>query len=206
MKNQLSSIWTEVSKRRKWTFPAASGIALLLIIGVMISTSSRSDNTPPRPRREGPGLADPTAPPAGQSSATVAAVEVEPLGQAGAVTPTVTPTGLVIGSDGRPILPARGQSSPRTVRPGSAYGGAPMTTRAFASDAEDCSIGITSKPWAQVWIDGRSTGRKTPIDHLKVACGNRKLTLRRPDQDLERIVMLKVLPGIPYRGDYDLQR
>ncbi len=69
----------------------------------------------------------------------------------------------------------------------------------------DCSIRISSKPWAEVWIDGKNTGRKTPIDNMKVACGTHKLELKRPDQDIEQMEMLNVVAGKPYRGNYDLE-
>jgi hypothetical protein len=68
-----------------------------------------------------------------------------------------------------------------------------------------CSIRISSRPWAEVWIDGKNTGRKTPVDNLEVACGSRKLELKRPDKDIEQMEMLNVVPGKPYRGDYELE-
>jgi len=71
--------------------------------------------------------------------------------------------------------------------------------------ATECSIKISSRPWAQVWLDGKNTGRKTPIDKLKVPCGTRKLELKRPDKDIEQMEMLDVLPGKPYRGSYELE-
>jgi hypothetical protein len=40
---------------------------------------------------------------------------------------------------------------------------------------------------------------------MKVACGTRKLELKRPDQDIEQMEMLNVVPGRPYRGNYDLE-
>jgi serine/threonine-protein kinase len=71
--------------------------------------------------------------------------------------------------------------------------------------ASDCTIRISSKPWAEIWIDGKNTGRKTPVDNMKIACGTRKLELKRPDQDMEQMEMLKVVPGKPFRGNYELE-
>jgi hypothetical protein len=69
----------------------------------------------------------------------------------------------------------------------------------------DCSIRIASRPWAEVWIDGKNTGRKTPIDNLKVSCGSHKLELKRPDKDIEQMEMLQLVPGKPYVGSYELE-
>jgi hypothetical protein len=70
---------------------------------------------------------------------------------------------------------------------------------------EGCSVRISSQPWAEVWLDGKNTGLKTPVENLKVSCGTHKLELKRPDKDILQMEMLKVAPGRPYRGSYELE-
>jgi hypothetical protein len=95
------------------------------------------------------------------------------------------------------------------VKPSTPGPSAPATPSASRSlpgvGPNDCTIRISSRPWAEVWIDGKNTGRKTPIDNLKVACGARKLELKRPDKDIEQMEMLQVVPGKPYLGSYELE-
>jgi hypothetical protein len=76
---------------------------------------------------------------------------------------------------------------------------------AARGSATDCALRITSKPWTEIWIDGKNTGRRTPVDDLKVPCGQRKLQLKRPDKGIEQMEMVKVVPGKPYQGTYDLR-
>ena len=66
-------------------------------------------------------------------------------------------------------------------------------------------VRIVSKPWAQVWIDGKNTGKHTPVDGLKVPCGTRKLELKRPDKGIEQMEMLNIVPGQVYQGHYELE-
>jgi len=89
----------------------------------------------------------------------------------------------------------------------SATGSNPGTSKRAATPgaAEGCSVRISSQPWAEVWLDGKNTGLKTPIESLKVSCGAHKLELKRPDKDILQMEMLKVAPGKPYRGSYELE-
>jgi serine/threonine protein kinase len=90
--------------------------------------------------------------------------------------------------------------------PGSRSPGSPAAPPSMkAPSIAECSIRVYSRPWAEVWIDGKDTGRKTPVENLKVACGKRKLELKRPDKDIEQMEMLNVVPGKPSRGNYELE-
>ena len=101
-------------------------------------------------------------------------------------TAALTPSRPVAAADPGPA-PAPSQARPPTGGPG------------------DCSVHIVSKPWTQVWIDGKDTGLRTPVDNLKVPCGMRKLQLKRPDKDIEQMEMLNVVAGKPFQGKYDLK-
>jgi hypothetical protein len=65
---------------------------------------------------------------------------------------------------------------------------APRTPRPVRVEAEeeggDAAFGtlvINSLPWARVFIDGRDTGRNTPVPSLRVRAGRREIGLRTPD-------------------------
>jgi hypothetical protein len=62
-----------------------------------------------------------------------------------------------------------------------------------------CRISIGSKPWAQVWIDGKNTGRHTPILNYKIACGERTLTLRNAELALAKSVVVTLKPHLRLR-------
>ena len=53
---------------------------------------------------------------------------------------------------------------------------------------------IASPPGAEVWIDGLSTGRQTPLEGLRVRNGLHRLELRAPDRPTERDVF-EISPG-----------
>jgi hypothetical protein len=57
-----------------------------------------------------------------------------------------------------------------------------------------CRISIGSKPWSEVWIDGKSTGRHTPLLNYKIACGQRTLTLRNAELSLAKSVVVTLKP------------
>ena len=42
-------------------------------------------------------------------------------------------------------------------------------------------IVVNSIPWARVFLDGRDTGRNTPVRSLKLRAGQHQLGLRTPD-------------------------
>jgi serine/threonine protein kinase len=58
---------------------------------------------------------------------------------------------------------------------------------------EDCIATIGSKPWAQVAVDGKSTGKSTPLMDFHLPCGKHRITFTNPDLMIERneIIILK---------------
>jgi hypothetical protein len=76
---------------------------------------------------------------------------------------------------------------------------APVTPEQAAAAPEPaaeraCLISIGSHPWSEVWIDGKSTGRHTPLVNYKVPCGRRTLTLRNADLALAKSVIVTLKP------------
>ena len=43
---------------------------------------------------------------------------------------------------------------------------------------------INSLPWTRVFIDGRDTGRNTPVRSMPAAVGTRRIGLRTPDGEM----------------------
>jgi serine/threonine-protein kinase len=76
-----------------------------------------------------------------------------------------------------PIAPAQAAASPEESAPERA-----------------CRISIGSRPWSEVWIDGKSTGRHTPLLNYKIACGRRTLTLKNTELALARSVVVTLKP------------
>jgi hypothetical protein len=100
-------------------------------------------------------------------------------------------------------------------RPASPHGHAPATHEAHAAAApvehapaadgpRDCVLSLASFPWADVWIDGKDTGQRTPVVHYPVSCGAHKLSLRRRDLKIDRTEQVTVAPGHELKQHYEL--
>ena len=73
-----------------------------------------------------------------------------------------------------------------------------------AQQARDCLVSVASFPWADLWIDGRDTGQRTPVVHYPVSCGTHKLALKRRDLRLDRAEQVMVAPGHELKQHYDI--
>jgi serine/threonine protein kinase len=62
----------------------------------------------------------------------------------------------------------------------------PPATPPVARERGACAVTIGSRPWAEVWIDGRNTGKLTPLVGYKVPCGRRRIRLWNPELNLEK--------------------
>jgi len=62
-----------------------------------------------------------------------------------------------------------------------------------------CSVTLGSKPWSQVWIDGKDTGKVTPMVDYKVACGKHKITFKNPEIPVEKSENITVKAGEKFR-------
>jgi eukaryotic-like serine/threonine-protein kinase len=74
-----------------------------------------------------------------------------------------------------------------------------------APSAGACVLSVGSKPPADVWIDERSLGRRTPLIKYKLACGDHKLALKRADLDLYQMEVVTLRAGAPFKKVYPLQ-
>ena len=79
------------------------------------------------------------------------------------------------------------------------------TTKA-ASDAagSDCTITIGSRPWAEVWIDGKNTNKHTPFADYKIACGKHKVQFKRADLQIDQTEAITVSPGEKFKQSFSL--
>jgi hypothetical protein len=86
----------------------------------------------------------------------------------------------------------------------SAFGDDVVKETKPAESSGDCSITLGSRPWSEVWIDGKSTNRQTPFVDFKVACGKHKVTFKRPDLQIDQIEVITVHPGEKFKQSYSL--
>jgi hypothetical protein len=72
------------------------------------------------------------------------------------------------------------------------------------SGGGDCTITVGTRPWSEVWIDGKNTGRHTPYSE-SIPCGKHKLAFKRPDMNLLRNESVNIKPGEKFRQSYPLE-
>jgi serine/threonine-protein kinase len=71
----------------------------------------------------------------------------------------------------------------------------------------NCLMSLESTPSAaQVWLDGRDTGRRTPLFGYRVSCGDHKLLLRRGDLELSQGDSFTANAAAPVRKAYVLDQ
>ena len=68
----------------------------------------------------------------------------------------------------------------------------------------DCSITVGTRPWSEIWIDGKNTGRHTPYSE-SISCGKHKLTFKRPDLNLQRTETVTVRSGERFKQSFSLE-
>jgi serine/threonine-protein kinase len=71
--------------------------------------------------------------------------------------------------------------------------------------AANCSVTVGSSPWAAVWIDGKDTGRHTPVVQLTLPCGTHILELKRRDLRLEHLATVVLRAGDHLKARYQLE-
>jgi hypothetical protein len=69
---------------------------------------------------------------------------------------------------------------------------------------EICSMTIDSAPPSDLWIDGKNTGRRTPVHVPRVRCGKHKLGFKRADLHIDRTKVIRLRPGKPFEPTYKL--
>jgi hypothetical protein len=75
---------------------------------------------------------------------------------------------------------------------------------AAAVEGGDCSITIGSRPWSEVWIDGKNTTKHTPFADYKVPCGKHKIGFKRPDLQIDHTETITVRAGEKFKQSYTL--
>ena len=63
----------------------------------------------------------------------------------------------------------------------------------------ECTMSINSVPWAEVWIDGRTTSEHTPVVDYKIPCGRHRLAFKRPDMHLDQGKDVSLKPGRTFK-------
>jgi eukaryotic-like serine/threonine-protein kinase len=88
---------------------------------------------------------------------------------------------------------------------------APAHTRPAPSGGEDtgaaggdCAITVGTRPWSEIWIDGKNTGRHTPYSE-SISCGKHKLTFKRQDLNLSRVENITVHAGEKFKQSFALE-
>ncbi len=74
-----------------------------------------------------------------------------------------------------------------------------------AAEGGDCSITIGSRPWSEVWIDGRNTTKHTPFADYKVPCGKHKISFKRPDLQIDHTETISVRAGQKFKQSFTLE-
>jgi hypothetical protein len=74
----------------------------------------------------------------------------------------------------------------------------------MARERGNCSINVGARPWAEVWIDGRNTGKLTPLVGYKVPCGRRRIRLVNPELNLEKMESVILRPGEQYKKIFQM--
>jgi serine/threonine-protein kinase len=72
------------------------------------------------------------------------------------------------------------------------------------TDSGRCSLTVGSSPGAELWIDGKRSGRNTPIVDLPIRCGRHTLLFKREELALERTAEVTLSPGVNFRAVYEL--
>jgi hypothetical protein len=109
--------------------------------------------------------------------------------------------------DSHKHAPASHRSASAHGRPTANHGarpGVPEPAAPGSDQPRDCVLSVASFPWADLWIDGKDTGQRTPVVHYPVSCGAHKLNLKRRDLKLDRAEQVTVAPGHELKQHYEL--
>jgi hypothetical protein len=155
--------------------------------------------TPPPPATPPPAPAAPTttAPAVKTSPTSAPAVATAPVVERPPVPAAARP------AEPRP-RPATSRPAPVATAPEPSSGTDPAAAPAPVRPAASCLVSIGARPWAEVWIDGRNTGKVTPLIDHRVPCGRRRITLKNPDLGTEKTDAVNVKPGERFKKIYQL--
>ena len=73
-------------------------------------------------------------------------------------------------------------------------------------EASNCKVSIGAKPvWAELWVDGKKTGKNTPVINFGVPCGKRSILLKNPEKGLSAKASVSLKPGKKYKKIFTLK-
>jgi serine/threonine protein kinase len=72
------------------------------------------------------------------------------------------------------------------------------------SSGGTCVATISSKPWAEVSIDGKPTGKITPLVNYSMPCGKHRVTFKNADLMIERNESVTLKAGQPFKKIFSL--
>jgi serine/threonine protein kinase len=100
--------------------------------------------------------------------------------------------------------PARGSRKKKAREVAAADESKESAKAAEAAAGTECTITIGSRPWAEVWIDGKNTNKHTPFADYKIACGKHKIVFKRSDLNIDQTETINVSPGDKFKQSYSL--
>jgi serine/threonine protein kinase len=148
------------------------------------------------PANKPPALPSPPPPPATSTSAPAVAAKPEPARPRDArPAPTVStrrppraaPGRVAVGPTARPPAAREDVFDQEAARPANPAGG------------DTCSVTLGSKPWSEVWIDGKNTGKITPLVDFKLSCGRHKITFKNPEIPVEKSENISIRAGDKFK-------
>ena len=73
------------------------------------------------------------------------------------------------------------------------------------ANARRCFIRVGTKPWSEIWIDGKNTKLHTPYVN-DVACGEHTLTFKRADLHLVKTFRVTAVAGDTLTQSFSLKQ
>jgi len=196
------------SRRQPWheevlVEPGSIKKVKAILIPIGNGDSGRGPPIPPSPSPSPPSAQPPVAQGAGAAGTGTNSEHSEPAAGSDLASATAQ-------SGARRRRPTRmdnpgdaetGQGQPRS-RPSVASGD--DTAVPAGAMAGDCSITVGTRPWSEIWIDGRNTGRHTPYSE-SIPCGRHKLTFKRADLNMIRNENINIRPGDKFKQSFPLE-
>jgi serine/threonine protein kinase len=119
--------------------------------------------------------------------------------------PSRIATGSAVESSARKLHPT-GRGHPRRASNGRKASRAGIETgdvsRAPAA-AAPCRMTVGTRPWSEVWIDGKNTRAHTPYS-AAIDCGEHKLAFKRADLGFVKTMTVAVRSGEPFKLSFAL--
>jgi hypothetical protein len=127
-----------------------------------------------------------------------------------APTPDVVPAPVAPAPAPAPVHLAGGVTTPRRKKVRDTTGTQAgsdepkESPKPVADTGGECTITIGSRPWAEVWIDGKNTSKHTPFADYKIACGKHKISFKRADLQIDQLETITVSAGEKFKQSFSL--